>query len=163
MSGFTLVMGSREIIVSGIVQGFGLGFIFVPLQALAFASLAPSYRTTGASLLNLSRNIGGSVGISVVTSLLARNLQVSHSDLAAHVTPSTLPLIDPSVIQRFGQLSDSAVGDAQPRDQPPGADDRLSRRFPRDDAAHPGGAAARLAASKAEERVRRAACDRRLS
>jgi DHA2 family multidrug resistance protein len=109
MSGFTLVMGSRQIIVSGVVQGFGLGFIFVPLQALAFASLAPSYRTTGASLLNLSRNIGGSVGISVVTSLLARNLQASHSDLASHVTPSTLPLIDPSVIQRFGQLSEGAV------------------------------------------------------
>ena len=109
MSGFTLVMGRTEIVVSGVVQGFGLGFIFVPLQALAFASLAPAYRTTGASLLNLSRNIGGSVGISVVTTLLARNLQVSHSDLASHVTPSTLPLIDPSVIQRFGQLGDSAT------------------------------------------------------
>jgi DHA2 family multidrug resistance protein len=109
MSGFTLVMGSRQIIVSGVVQGFGLGFIFVPLQALAFASLAPSYRTTGASLLNLSRNMGGSVGISVVTSLLARNLQVSHSDMASNVTASTLPLIDPSVIQRFGQLSEGAV------------------------------------------------------
>jgi DHA2 family multidrug resistance protein len=109
MSGFTLVMGSREIVVSGIVQGFGLGFIFVPLQALAFASLAPSYRTTGASLLNLSRNIGGSVGISVVTTLLARNLQVSHSDLASHVTASSLPFLDPSLVQRFGQIGDSAA------------------------------------------------------
>ena len=109
MSGFTLVMGSRQIIVSGVVQGFGLGFIFVPLQALAFASLAPSYRTTGASLLNLSRNIGGSVGISVVTSLLARNLQVSHSDLASQVTASSLPLLDPGIVQRFGRLGDSAA------------------------------------------------------
>jgi DHA2 family multidrug resistance protein len=109
MSGFTLVMGSRQIIVSGVVQGLGLGFIFVPLQALAFASLAPNYRTTGASLLNLSRNIGGSVGISVVTSLLARNLQVSHSDLAAHVTPYSLPVADPSVIERLGQFGDSAA------------------------------------------------------
>jgi MFS transporter, DHA2 family, multidrug resistance protein len=107
MSGFTLVMGSREIIVSGIVQGLGLGFIFVPLQALAFASLAPNYRTTGASLLNLSRNVGGSVGISVVTSLLARNLQVSHSDLAAHITPYSLPMADPSVVERLGQFGDS--------------------------------------------------------
>src|SRR3954464_973376 len=49
MSGFTLVMGSRPIIVSGLVQGLGLGFIFVPLQALAFASLPPAYRTTGAA------------------------------------------------------------------------------------------------------------------
>jgi DHA2 family multidrug resistance protein len=107
MSGFTLIMGSREIIVSGVVQGLGLGFIFVPLQALAFASLAPSYRTTGASLLNLSRNVGGSVGISVVTSLLARNLQVSHSDLASHITPYSLPLADPSIVERLGQVGDS--------------------------------------------------------
>jgi DHA2 family multidrug resistance protein len=91
------------------VQGFGLGFIFVPLQSLAFASLAPQHRTTGAALLNLSRNIGGSVGISVVTTLLARNLQVSHSDLAAHVTPYTLPAADPSVLQRLGQFGDSAA------------------------------------------------------
>jgi DHA2 family multidrug resistance protein len=109
MSAFTLVMGSSEIIVSGVVQGFGLGFIFVPLQSLAFASLAPSYRTTGAALLNLSRNIGGSVGISVVTSLLARNLQVSHSDLAAHITPYSLPIADPSVLERLGQYGDSAA------------------------------------------------------
>ncbi|MEA3065234.1 MAG: transporter, family, multidrug resistance protein [Sphingomonadales bacterium] len=109
MSAFTLVMGSREIIVSGVVQGFGLGFIFVPLQALAFASLAPSYRTTGASLLNLSRNIGGSVGISVVTSLLARNLQVSHSDLAATVTPYSQPLADAGLLDRLGQYGDSAA------------------------------------------------------
>jgi DHA2 family multidrug resistance protein len=91
MSGFTLVMGSRQIIVSGIIQGLGLGFIFVPLQALAFASLPASYRTTGASLLNLARNIGGSVGISVVTFLLARNVQVSHADMAQHITPAVLP------------------------------------------------------------------------
>jgi DHA2 family multidrug resistance protein len=109
MSAFTLVMGSKPIIVSGIVQGFGLGFIFVPLQALAFASLAPHHRTTGASLLNLARNIGGSVGISVVTALLARNQQVSHSDLAAHITPYTMPPADPSVLERLGQFGDSAA------------------------------------------------------
>jgi DHA2 family multidrug resistance protein len=109
MSAFTLVMGSTEIIVSGVVQGFGLGFIFVPLQSLAFASLAPRHRTTGAALLNLSRNIGGSVGISMVTFLLARNVQVSHADLAAHITPYSIPLADASIAQRLGQYGDSAV------------------------------------------------------
>jgi DHA2 family multidrug resistance protein len=109
MSGFTLVMGSREIILSGIVQGLGLGFIFVPLQSLAFASLPASYRTTGASLLNLSRNIGGSVGISVVTALLARNVQVSHSDIAANVTASTLPAASPAVVGQLGATGDAAM------------------------------------------------------
>jgi DHA2 family multidrug resistance protein len=109
MSGFTLVMGSRLIIVSGIIQGFGLGFIFVPLQSLAFASLPASYRTTGAALLNLCRNIGGSVGISVVTALLARNEQVSHSDLAAHITGATLPPVPPSLVSQIGGNADAAM------------------------------------------------------
>jgi DHA2 family multidrug resistance protein len=109
MSGFTLVMGSRPIIISGIVQGLGLGLIFVPLQALAFASLAPSYRTTGASLLNLSRNIGGSVGISVVTALLARNAQISHADIASTVTQANLPAASPAVLGQAGAMGDSAM------------------------------------------------------
>ncbi|HEY0413617.1 MAG TPA: DHA2 family efflux MFS transporter permease subunit [Allosphingosinicella sp.] len=109
MSGFTLVMGSRPIIVSGVVQGLGLGFIFVPLQALAFASLPPSYRTTGASLLNLARNIGGSVGISVVTFLLARNAQVSHSDLAAHVNSATLPAAAQTIVTQIGGSADAVL------------------------------------------------------
>ena len=109
MSGFTLVMGSREIIVSGVVQGLGLGFIFVPLQSLAFASLPANYRTTGAALLTLSRNIGGSVGISVVTALLVRNVQISHADLAANVTPYTLPLASPAVVGQAGASGDAAM------------------------------------------------------
>jgi len=108
MSGFTLVMDRKPIIVSGIIQGFGLGFIFVPLQSLAFASLPASYRTTGAALLNLSRNIGGSVGISVVTFLLARNLQVSHSDLASHITEFTVQLAS-SVVSQIGATGDTLM------------------------------------------------------
>jgi DHA2 family multidrug resistance protein len=109
MSGFDLLMDRRPIIVSGIVQGFGLGFIFVPLQPLAFASLPASYRTTGAALLNLCRNIGGSVGISVVTFLLARNLQISHSDLAQHITAMTLPVASPNIVGGVGVTADAAM------------------------------------------------------
>jgi DHA2 family multidrug resistance protein len=109
MSGFDLQMDRRLIILSGIVQGFGLGFIFVPLQPLAFASLPPSYRTTGAALLNLCRNIGGSVGISVVTFLLARNLQTSHSDLAQHITEMTLPVASPNIVAGLGSTADAAM------------------------------------------------------
>jgi DHA2 family multidrug resistance protein len=109
MSGFTLVMGSRPIILSGVVQGLGLGFIFVPLQALAFASLPPAYRTTGASLLNLARNIGGSVGISVVTFLLARNVQVSHADLAGHINWAAIPAGAQNMLSQVGGAADTAM------------------------------------------------------
>jgi DHA2 family multidrug resistance protein len=74
-----------------------MGLVFVPLQTLAFETLATHYRTTAASMLNLMRNIGGSIGVSVVTVLLAHNLQVSHSDLAAHVTTMNAPALPPSL------------------------------------------------------------------
>ncbi|MDT9598241.1 DHA2 family efflux MFS transporter permease subunit [Sphingosinicella rhizophila] len=109
MSGFTLVMDSTPVIVSGIVQGLGLGLIFVPLQSLAFASLPTQYRTTAASLLNLSRNIGGSIGISLVTALLARNLQVSHSDLTAAISPYTLAQAGQWLGERLGGAGDTAA------------------------------------------------------
>ena len=49
------------------VQGAGLGFVFLPLQVLAFATLPPQYRTDGASLFSLFRNIGAAVGVSVTS------------------------------------------------------------------------------------------------
>jgi MFS transporter, DHA2 family, multidrug resistance protein len=113
MSGFALNMDQRPIIVSGIVQGLGMGFIFVPLQTIAFGTLDAKHRTTAASLLNLGRNIGGSIGISVVMLLLARNLQVSHADLAAHITPYSLPPINPAITQGVPGGVDMAVAMAE--------------------------------------------------
>ncbi|MFL6808434.1 MAG: DHA2 family efflux MFS transporter permease subunit [Bradyrhizobium canariense] len=99
MTGFAIDQPSRPVIVSGVVQGLGLGLIFVPLQTLAFETLAPRMRTTGAALLNLSRNIGGSVGISIVSTQLVRMTQVSHADLAAQITQQNIPTADPSILQ----------------------------------------------------------------
>jgi MFS transporter, DHA2 family, multidrug resistance protein len=99
MTGFAIDQPSRPVIVSGVVQGLGLGLIFVPLQTLAFETLATRFRTTGAALLNLARNIGGSIGISVVSTQLVRMTQVSHADMAAQITQSTIPTADPTVLQ----------------------------------------------------------------
>ena len=102
MTGFAIDQPSRPVIMSGVVQGLGLGLIFVPLQTLAFATLPARDRTTGAALLNLARNVGGSVGISVVSFQLVRMTQVAHADMASHITDSMIPTIDPSVLQTFG-------------------------------------------------------------
>ena len=109
MSGFDLAMGSSPVIVSGLVQGFGIGLIILPLNLVAFATLAPRLRTDAASLYSLSRNIGGSIAISVTTSLIARNLQVSHSDLSAHVTTVTLPFLDAGLIERIGVRAEAVT------------------------------------------------------
>ena len=54
---------------------------------LAFATLDPALRTEGASLFSLSRNIGAAIGVSVVTTMLARNTQVLHETIGASVNP----------------------------------------------------------------------------
>jgi DHA2 family multidrug resistance protein len=109
MTGFALDQPSGPVIWSGVVQGLGLGLIFVPLQTLAFETLAPRLRTTAAALLNLSRNVGGSVGISVVGTQLVRMTQVSHADLAANITQQTLPTASPEILQTIAPVAGPAA------------------------------------------------------
>lgn len=87
MTAFNLEVGQWALVRTGIIQGFGLGFVMVPLSTLTFATLDPALRTQGTALYSLMRNIGSSIGISVVTFLLTRNTQIMHADLAAKVTP----------------------------------------------------------------------------
>jgi DHA2 family multidrug resistance protein len=86
MSGFTLLMDGGPVIWSGFIQGVGTGFVYVPLAAVAFATLNPQLRNEATSMFNLMRNIGSSIGISVVEALLVRNTQVMHVALAADVS-----------------------------------------------------------------------------
>jgi len=87
MTSFTPQMDATIIITSGLVQGFGLGFVFVPLTAVAFATLDPRYRGDATSLFSLVRNIGSSIGISIVTLLLTRNVQINHAELSTAISP----------------------------------------------------------------------------
>ena len=87
MVGFNLNTDQYTIVESGIIQGLGLGFIFVPLSTITFSTLEPKFRTEAAGLFSLLRNIGSSIGISVVTALLSENTQINHAALAEHVTP----------------------------------------------------------------------------
>lgn len=87
MSGFNFNTGELEIAVSGVIQGFGMGFVFVPLSLVTFYTLEQRYRTEGASMFSLVRNIGGSIGLSVVVAYLARQTQSNHAILTEYVTP----------------------------------------------------------------------------
>jgi DHA2 family multidrug resistance protein len=109
MTGFAIDQPSRPVIMSGIVQGLGLGLIFVPLQSLAFETLAPKMRTTAAALLNLSRNVGGSIGISVVSTQLVRMTQVAHADLAQNITQQTIPTANPEILQTIAPVAGPAA------------------------------------------------------
>jgi DHA2 family multidrug resistance protein len=109
MTGFAIDQPSRPVIVSGVVQRLGLGLIFVPLQTLAFETLPARMRTTGAALLNLSRNIGGSIGISVVSTQLVRMTQVAHADMAAQITQQTIPTAQPEMLQTIAPVAGPAA------------------------------------------------------
>ena len=109
MTGFALVQPSRPVIMSGVVQGLGLGLIFVPLQSLAFETLPARARTTAAALLNLARNVGGSVGISVVSTQLVRMAQTAHADMAHNITEQTIPTLDPTVLQTIFPVAGPAA------------------------------------------------------
>ncbi len=83
-----------------IVQGAGLGFVFIPLQVIAFATLAPHFRTNGTALLSLFRNVGSAIGVSVTSSLLTSSTQIEHSVLAGYITPFNRALQDSRTIAR---------------------------------------------------------------
>ena len=105
MTGWTPDVSQTEIIVIGVVQGAGLGFLFVPLSSATLATLPPDQRTEGAGIYNLSRNIGSSVGISVVTSLLTQNTQANHADIAQHVTAVNRQFDNPAIAHMLSPVT----------------------------------------------------------
>lgn len=109
MAHWSLQTDYWHIAMSGFVQGLGMGLVFIPLNASAFATLPPHLRTDGSSVLNLARSIGSSVGISIVTTMLARNLQTAHSDLAGKITGSFSQIVDFSTLDRFQTLGEAAL------------------------------------------------------
>src|ERR1700704_3340948 len=87
MTYFTPDVSQWTLVRTGVLQGMGLGFMFVPLSTITFSTLPGMFRTQGTALYSLMRNIGSSIGISLVIFLLTRNTQIVHSELVAHVTP----------------------------------------------------------------------------
>ncbi|WP_428682292.1 DHA2 family efflux MFS transporter permease subunit [Reyranella sp.] len=87
MTGFTPNVSQWTLVRTGVLQGMGLGFMFVPLSTITFATLPGHLRTQGTALYSLMRNIGSSIGISMVIFLLTRNTQLVHAELAGQVTP----------------------------------------------------------------------------
>jgi MFS transporter, DHA2 family, multidrug resistance protein len=110
MTGWNPNVSQWTIAVTGFIQGAGLGFLFVPLTTVTFATLAPEQRADGTGLYNLSRNVGSSVGISIVSYLLIRNEQVNHATIASHVTAVNRAFGNGAVLHAFSPWT--AVGRA---------------------------------------------------
>jgi MFS transporter, DHA2 family, multidrug resistance protein len=87
MTGFSLYMSMNLLLVSGTLQGFGLGLVFTPLSVITFSTMPRQHLTQATAIFSLMRNVGGSVGVSIVEALFVENTQVIHSRLAEHIRP----------------------------------------------------------------------------
>jgi len=101
MTGYSLELSESDIVWPGVIQGFGTGLVFVPLSAATFATLSPEMRAQGTSLYSLIRNIGSSIGISLVQTLLTRNTVIAHASLAERVTRGSSAWHNPAVAGAF--------------------------------------------------------------
>ncbi len=101
MTSWTPDVSQSRIVGTIMIQGVGLGFLFIPLQVLAFATLPAQYRTDGASVFSLSRNIGAAVGVSVTSFMLAHNTQQLHAEIGASITPFNRALQNGGAAQKL--------------------------------------------------------------
>ena len=87
MASFNLYIDFRTAMLARIFQSAGMAFLFVPINVMAFYFIPKERINNATGLMNLARNIGGSVGIANVTTLLARRAQFHQSVLVSHLTP----------------------------------------------------------------------------
>jgi len=107
MTRFTTFVPADTLIWTGALQGFGLGFIFIPLSTVAYATLQPRFRAEAASVFSLTRNLGSSIGISLVMGILSSKMATNHAYLTEFITPFTLGF---GWLQLPDALSSSAAG-----------------------------------------------------
>ena len=87
MTSLTLGMDYWALALPRFIQGFAVGFIFVPLSTLALATIRRDKLVNATAVYGVLRNLGGSVGIALVTTLLAQRSQFHQVTLASHITP----------------------------------------------------------------------------
>ena len=109
MAHWSIDMPTAPIVLSGLIQGVGLSFSFMPVNMIGFATLPPRLRTDASGLTNLCRNLGSSIGVAGATVLLARNVQVNHLELGSHVPAMAAPFLGDTQ-SAFGQFSAMAMG-----------------------------------------------------
>jgi DHA2 family multidrug resistance protein len=101
MTGYTLVLSESDIVWPGVIQGIGTGLVFVPLSAATFATLSPAMRAQGTAIYSLVRNVGSSIGISLVQTVLERNTVAVHASLVEKITHGNPGWNNPAVASAY--------------------------------------------------------------
>ncbi|AXQ31753.1 DHA2 family efflux MFS transporter permease subunit [Solimonas sp. K1W22B-7] len=102
----SLDVSHGDLVILRILQMFGMAFVFIPLNALAYTGIPPGQTSSATAIINLMRNLGGSIGVSLVTFSLARATQVHHTQLVDRVNP-----LDPAYQATMQQMSGAMGGD----------------------------------------------------
>jgi DHA2 family multidrug resistance protein len=97
MTRYSLDLSQSDIVWPGVLQGIGIGLVFVPLSAATFATLSPAMRAQGTAIFSLIRNIGSSIGISLVQTVLVRNTASVHAALVERITYANPAWNNPAV------------------------------------------------------------------
>ncbi|MDE2561153.1 MAG: DHA2 family efflux MFS transporter permease subunit [Sphingomonadales bacterium] len=108
MSRWSPDMPMAPIFITGMIQGVGLSFTFIPITLLAFATLPPRYRADASAMNNLFRNVGSSIGITICSVLLARNLQLNHAEIGSALRIPAMPFALDRVTA-YGEASDAVM------------------------------------------------------
>ncbi|HZT88765.1 MAG TPA: DHA2 family efflux MFS transporter permease subunit [Stellaceae bacterium] len=97
MTGWNQDVSQTTVALNGVIQGAGVGFIFVPLSVTTLATLPAERRTEGAGFYNLARNIGQSIGTAIAAALLVRLTQENHAEIGAVVTATNRLFANPHI------------------------------------------------------------------
>jgi hypothetical protein len=126
MSQFSLQMGMAPIVISGLLQGFGLGCTQVPLNIIALSTLPPHILTQGTAIRGLMRNLGGSIGISANASIEDRS-RCCKPIQTSSAWARRLAVSPSSRVRRKSRYSASLA--ASTSSEGPASRDRSSHRF----------------------------------
>ena len=113
MSSWTTEVGEWPIVWTGFVQGMGAGIIWVPLQAVVFPQLAPAKRTEAASVFNLVRSVGSSIGVSVALTMLTRSSTTARAQMVEHLTPVGAAFRHADVVRGWDIATTEGLAQAQ--------------------------------------------------
>ena len=94
LTGFNTEVSFRHLVYTRIFQCIGLPLFFIPLNTIAYGNLPPGKNNSASALMNLMRNLGGGLGISIAITMLTRRTQLHQERIASHLTPYDAPFIE---------------------------------------------------------------------
>ena len=129
MTLWTPDISESTVVTVGFIQGLSIGFLAIPINIIAFATLPAAIRTEATSIYSLMRNLGSAIGISITGALLQTNTQVNHADHRGDVNPFNRALQTAAPCNSGTPASPQGIAMLESGSNASGQDHRLYRRL----------------------------------